>query len=88
MPGSVMAMARLNRPSIFIYGGTIKPGLKNRDIVSVFESVGALSSGKISNEEFLEVEKTSIPGPRGLWRYVYSKYNGFSNRGLRFKFGK
>ena len=63
MPGSVMAMARLNRPSIFIYGGTIKPGLKNRDIVSVFESVGALSSGKISNEEFLEVEKTSIPGP-------------------------
>ena len=63
MPGSVMAMARMNRPSIFIYGGTIKPGLKNRDIVSVFESVGALSSGKISNEEFLEVEKTSIPGP-------------------------
>lgn len=63
MPGSVMAMARLNRPSIFVYGGTIKPGLKNRDIVSVFESVGALSSGKISNEEFLEVEKTSIPGP-------------------------
>ena len=63
MPGSVMAMARMNRPSIFVYGGTIKPGLKNRDIVSVFESVGALSSGKISNEEFLEVEKTSIPGP-------------------------
>ena len=63
MPGSVMAMARLNRPSIFVYGGTIKPGFKNRDIVSVFESVGALSSGKISNEEFLEVEKTSIPGP-------------------------
>ena len=63
MPGSVMAMARLNRPSIFIYGGTIKPGLKNRDIVSVFESVGALSAGKISNDEFLEVEKTSIPGP-------------------------
>lgn len=63
MPGSLMAMARLNRPSIFIYGGTIKPGLKNRDIVSVFESVGALSAGKISNDEFLEVEKTSIPGP-------------------------
>ena len=63
MPGSVMAMARMNRPSIFIYGGTIKPGLKNRDIVSVFESVGALSSGTISKEEFLEVEKTSIPGP-------------------------
>ena len=63
MPACVMAMARLNRPSIFVYGGTIKPGLKNRDIVSVFEAVGAISSGKIDEAELLDVEKTAIPGP-------------------------
>ena len=63
MPGCVMAMARLNRPSVFIYGGTIKPGAKRRDIVSVFEAVGALSAGSIDEQELLEVEKTAIPGP-------------------------
>ena len=63
MPGCVMAMARLNRPSIFVYGGTIKPGADRRDIVSVFEAVGALSGGSISQEELLEVERTAIPGP-------------------------
>ncbi len=63
MPGCVMAMARLNRPSVFVYGGTIRPGAKRRDIVSVFEAVGAKSAGKISGEELLEVERTAIPGP-------------------------
>lgn len=63
MPACAMAMARLNRPSVFVYGGTIKPGLKNRDIVSVFEAVGAISSGKIDEKELLEVESTAIPGP-------------------------
>lgn len=63
MPACVMAMARLNRPSVFVYGGTIKPGAKRRDIVSVFEAVGARSGGKISDEELLEVEQTAIPGP-------------------------
>ena len=63
MPACVMAMARLNRPSVFVYGGTIKPGAKRRDIVSVFEAVGAKSGGKISDEELLEVEQTAIPGP-------------------------
>ena len=63
MPGCVMAMARLNRPAVFVYGGTIKPGAKRRDIVSVFEAVGALSGGRISQEELLEVEQTAIPGP-------------------------
>lgn len=63
MPACVMAMARLNRPSVFVYGGTIKPGAKRRDIISVFEAVGARSVGKISKAEFLEVEKTAIPGP-------------------------
>jgi dihydroxy-acid dehydratase len=63
MPACVMAMARLNRPSVFVYGGTIKPGAKRRDVVSVFEAVGALSAGKISEAELLEVEQTAIPGP-------------------------
>jgi len=63
MPGCVMAMARLNRPSVFVYGGTIKPGAKRRDIISVFEAVGALSSGAIDETTLLEVEQTAIPGP-------------------------
>ncbi len=63
MPGCVMAMARLNRPAVFVYGGTIRPGAKRRDIVSVFEAVGARSSGKIDAAELLEVEQTAIPGP-------------------------
>ena len=63
MPACVMAMARLNRPSVFVYGGTIKPGAKRRDIVSVFEAVGAHAGGKISDDELLEVERTAIPGP-------------------------
>ena len=63
MPGCMMAIARLNRPAVFVYGGTIRPGAGGRDIVSVFEAVGARSSGKISAEQLLEVEKTAIPGP-------------------------
>jgi dihydroxy-acid dehydratase len=63
MPACVMAMARLNRPSVFVYGGTIRPGEKRRDIVSVFEAVGAKSGGRIGEDELLEVERTAIPGP-------------------------
>jgi len=63
MPACVMAMARLNRPSIFVFGGTIQPGAKKRDIVSVFEAVGEVSSGQIDNKTLLEVERTAIPGP-------------------------
>jgi len=62
MPACVMAMARLNRPSVFVFGGTILPGEKRRDIVSVFEAVGALSGGRIDEQELLEVERTAIPG--------------------------
>jgi len=62
MPACVMAMARLNRPGVFVYGGTIKPGAKRRDIVSVFEAVGAHAAGKIDDAELLEVEQTAIPG--------------------------
>ncbi len=63
MPGCAMAMARLNRPAVFVYGGTIRPGLKHRDIVSVFEAVGAHAAGKLSDADLLEVERTAIPGP-------------------------
>lgn len=63
MPACIMAMARLNRPSVFVYGGTIKPGAKRRDIVSVFEAVGAHSGGKISDAELMDVEQTAIQGP-------------------------
>jgi dihydroxy-acid dehydratase len=63
MPGCAMAMARLNRPSIFVYGGTIRPGTKRRDIVSVFEAVGAHAAGTLSDEGLLEIERTAIPGP-------------------------
>jgi len=63
MPGCAMAMARLNRPAVFVYGGTIRPGVQRRDIVSIFEAVGAHAAGKISAEQLLEVERTAIPGP-------------------------
>ncbi|MEL7312043.1 MAG: dihydroxy-acid dehydratase [Pseudomonadota bacterium] len=62
MPGCMIAMARLNRPSVFVYGGTIQPGQNDRDIVSVFEAVGQHASGEINDAELLEVERTAIPG--------------------------
>src|SRR3954466_2715 len=63
IPGCAMAIARLNRPAVFVYGGTIRPGGQRRDIVSVFEAVGARAAGKISDEQLQEVERTAIPGP-------------------------
>src|SRR5260370_19078544 len=65
MPGCLMAIARLNIPSIFVYGGTILPGVcrgQDVDIVSVFEAVGQYSAGKISREQLKEVEVSAIPG--------------------------
>ncbi|HXS30299.1 MAG TPA: dihydroxy-acid dehydratase, partial [Steroidobacteraceae bacterium] len=63
MPGCAMAIARLNRPAVFVYGGTIRPGEGHRDIVSVFEAVGGNAAGRVSDAELLEVERKSIPGP-------------------------
>ena len=63
MPGCVMALARLNRPSVFVYGGTIQPGPKHRDVISVFEAVGGVAAGRMSEAELREVESTAIPGP-------------------------
>jgi len=66
MPGILMGMARLNRPAVFVYGGTILPGCfnqKNVDIVSVFEAVGAYANKKIDANELKGVESCAIPGP-------------------------
>jgi dihydroxy-acid dehydratase len=65
MPGCLMALARLNRPSVFVYGGTILPGCfqdKDVDIVSVFEAVGAHASGKMSDANLAQLEECAIPG--------------------------
>lgn len=65
MPGCLMGLARLNRPSVFIYGGTILPGNfdgKPVDIVSVFEAVGQHASQKISDKDLARLEECAIPG--------------------------
>ncbi len=67
MPGCVMAMARLNRPSVFVYGGTILPGCvgpekRDADIVTVFEAVGQHANGLITDDQLIDIEKHSIPG--------------------------
>jgi dihydroxy-acid dehydratase len=68
MPGSLIAIARLNRPAVFVYGGTILPGCitgdtRKLDIVSVFEAVGAHANQKIGDEELQAIEQCAIPGP-------------------------
>ena len=63
MPACGIAIARMNRPSVFVYGGTILPGEQRRDIVSVFEAVGGHAAGTVSDIELQEVEATAIPGP-------------------------
>ena len=68
MPGCLIAMARLNRPSVFVYGGTILPGCitgdtRKLDVVSVFEAVGAHANKKIDDAELHKIESCAIPGP-------------------------
>jgi dihydroxy-acid dehydratase len=66
MPGGMMGMLRANVPAIYVYGGTILPGrYKDQDlnIVSVFEAVGQFSAGKMSEEDFCQIERRAIPGP-------------------------
>ena len=65
MPGALMAMARLNIPAIFVYGGTIKPGRldgKDLTVISAFEAVGEFGAGKISRDELLAIERNACPG--------------------------
>ena len=63
MPGCVMGLARLNRPGVFVYGGTIQPGDNHTDIVSVFEAVGKRANNDINDIELEQIESTAIPGP-------------------------
>jgi dihydroxy-acid dehydratase len=63
MPGCLMALARLDRPAVFVYGGTIRPGAERRDIVSVFEAVGGYAKGTVSETQLKYIERTAIPGP-------------------------
>ena len=68
MPGAMIAIARLNRPAVFVYGGTILPGCltgspRKLDIVSVFEAVGAHATGKIDDRQLQQIESCAIPGP-------------------------
>lgn len=63
MPGLMMGIARLNRPAIFIYGGTIQPGPNHTNIISVFEAVGEHAAGKVSDIQLKNIEETAIPGP-------------------------
>jgi len=65
MPGGMIAMARMNVPSIYVYGGTIKPGKhkgKDLNIVSVFEAVGEFTMNRMSQEDFKAIEQKAIPG--------------------------
>ena len=65
MPGCIMAMARLNRPGVFVYGGTILPGCfrnQNVDVVSVFEAVGKHANGEMNDADLAEIESCAIPG--------------------------
>src|SRR6201996_773638 len=65
MPGCMIAIARINRPAVFVYGGTILPGCFNKkdvDIVSVFEAVGSHAQGKINDSELESLEACAIPG--------------------------
>ena len=63
MPGCLIGMARLNRPSIFIYGGSIKPSSENTDYVTVCEKTGEFSKGELDESELIHVEKVSVKGP-------------------------
>ena len=65
MPGGMMGMLRANVPAIYVYGGTILPGRykgKDLNIVSVFEAVGEFTAGRMSEEDFCQIERRAIPG--------------------------
>jgi dihydroxy-acid dehydratase len=63
MPGCIIGLSRLNRPGIFVYGGTIQPGKGHTDVVSVFEAVGQYANNAIDAIELENIEQTAIPGP-------------------------
>ena len=75
LPGTMMAMARLNIPSVFVYGGTIMPGMldgKELTIVDVYEAVGSYNAGQISLEEIKKHRKYCMSKCWFMWWDVYS----------------
>ena len=86
MPGGMMAMARMNVPAIYVYGGTIKPGKwkgKDLTIVSAFEAVGSFSAGKMSEEDFAGHREKRLPERRRLRRHVHREHDELLVRGAR-----
>ena len=85
MPGCVMAMARLNIPSVFVYGGSIMPGVgphgEDVDIVSIFEAVGQFQAGKIDAEDASQGRVRELPGARLVRRHVHREHDGQRDRG-------
>ena len=78
MPGAMIALARMNIPGVFVYGGTIKPGRyagKDLTVVSVFEAVGAFSHGKMNETDFGGIEKCAIPGAGVVRWNVHGKHH-------------
>ncbi len=63
MPGCLIALARLDRPAVFVYGGTIRPGANKSDVISVFEAIGGYAKGTVTEQQLKFVERTAIPGP-------------------------
>ncbi len=63
MPGCLIALARLDRPAVFVYGGTIRPGVNKSDVISVFEAIGGYAKGTVTEQQLKYVERTAIPGP-------------------------
>ena len=86
LPGMMMAMVRLNVPSIFIYGGSILPGnFRGQDVTvqDLFEAVGKHSVGEMSSEDLDELESVACPVGRRLWRAIHRQYDGDRFRGDR-----
>ncbi len=86
LPGMMMAMVRLNVPSVFIYGGSILPGrLDGRDVTvqDVFEAVGEHQAGKMSDEALARLERGGLPLSGGLRRPVHRQHHGLRLRGDR-----
>ena len=80
-----MAMGRIDRPSIMVYGGTIRGGRtangQTVDIVNAFQSYGQFLAGTIDDDERVEIVRNACPGGRGLRRHVYREHHGHRDRG-------
>lgn len=88
MPGNMMAMARINVPGIFVYGGTIKPGFwkgQKVTIASPFEAVGAIAAGKMSKEDYDGIERNAcqLARRRAKWRPPAARYQAVYSQSTR-----